>query len=51
MRKLTEVRKLFRETEKYLDQKVTVGGWVRSIRDSKTFGFMVLNSLSGRPIS
>ena len=43
MRKLTEVRKLFRETEKYLDQKVTVGGWVRSIRDSKTFGFMVLN--------
>ena len=43
MQKLTEVRTLFRETEKFIDQKVTVGGWVRSIRDSKTFGFMVLN--------
>ena len=27
----------------YLDQKVTVGGWLRSIRDSKTFGFIVLS--------
>ena len=43
MQKLTEVRSLFRETDKYIDRKVTVGGWVRSIRDSKTFGFMVLN--------
>ncbi|MBE5996263.1 MAG: asparagine--tRNA ligase [Lachnospiraceae bacterium] len=43
MQKLTEVRTLFRETERFIDQKVTVGGWVRSIRDSKTFGFMVLN--------
>ena len=43
MQKLTEVRTLFKETEKFLDRKVTVGGWVRSIRDSKTFGFMVLN--------
>ena len=43
MQKLTEVRTLFRETEQFIDKKVTVGGWVRSIRDSKTFGFMVLN--------
>ena len=29
---------------KYYDGKVvTIGGWVRSIRDSKTFGFMVVN--------
>ena len=29
--------------EQYLDKKVTVGGWIRSIRDSKTFGFIVVN--------
>ena len=40
---LTTIRELFKNREQYLDQKVTVGGWVRSIRDSKTFGFMVLN--------
>ena len=40
---LTTIRELFKNREAYLDQKVTVGGWVRSIRDSKTFGFMVLN--------
>ena len=33
---------LFR-SEKYLGNKVTVGGWVRSVRDSKTFGFIVVN--------
>ena len=40
---LTTIRELFKNREAYLDQKVTVGGWVRSIRDSKTFGFMVIN--------
>ena len=40
---LTTIRELFKNREQYLDQKVTVGGWVRSIRDSKTFGFIVLN--------
>ena len=29
--------------EKYLGNKVTVGGWVRSVRDSKTIGFIVVN--------
>ncbi len=43
MEKLVTVRELFKETEKYAGQKVSVGGWVRSIRDSKTFGFMVLS--------
>ena len=41
--KLTEIRDLYKNREAYLDQKVTVGGWIRSIRDSKTFGFIVLN--------
>ena len=40
---LTNIRDLFRDKEKYLGNKVTVGGWVRSIRDSKTFGFIVVN--------
>ena len=37
------VRELFRETEKYAGQKVRVGGWVRSNRDSKSFGFLVVS--------
>ena len=40
---LITIRELYKNKEKYLDQKVTVGGWVRSIRDSKAFGFIVLN--------
>ena len=40
---LTTIREIFKNREAYLDKKVTVGGWVRSIRDSKTFGFIVLN--------
>ena len=43
MQKLITVKELFKETEKYIDRKVAVGGWVRSIRDSKSFGFMVLH--------
>ncbi|MCI8846199.1 MAG: asparagine--tRNA ligase [Lachnospiraceae bacterium] len=40
---LTDVRELYREREKYIGKEVTVGGWIRSIRDSKTFGFIVVN--------
>ena len=40
---LTTIRELFKNREEYLDKEVTVGGWIRSIRDSKTFGFIVLN--------
>ena len=40
---LTTIRELFKNREAYLDKEVTVGGWIRSIRDSKTFGFIVLN--------
>ena len=40
---LVTVKELYRETEKYIGQVISVGGWVRSIRDSKTFGFIVLN--------
>lgn len=40
---LVSIRDLYRNQEKYIDQKVKVGGWVRSIRDTKTFGFLVMN--------
>lgn len=37
------VKDLYRKTEEYADKKVTVGGWVRTVRSSKTFGFIELN--------
>lgn len=40
---LAKVKDLYRNREEYIDKVVTVGGWVRSIRDSKTFGFIVVN--------
>ena len=39
----TTIRELFKETEQYNGKEVTVGGWVRSNRDSKAFGFLVLS--------
>ena len=39
----TTVKELYRNKDAYLDKKITIGGWVRSIRDSKTFGFIVVN--------
>ena len=40
---MVNVRDLFRKQEEYVDQTVTIGGWVRSIRNSKNFGFIVVN--------
>ncbi len=37
------IRELYKNQEDYINKKITVGGWVRSIRDSKTFGFIVVN--------
>ena len=42
---LITVREIYRNREQYLNQEVTVGGWVRSIRDSKTFGFLMVHFL------
>ena len=41
--KLTTVREIFKNREEYIDTKITVGGWVRSVRGSKAFGFIVLH--------
>ena len=40
---LIEIRELYKNQEAYLDKEITVGGLVRSIRDSKAFGFIVIN--------
>ncbi len=41
--KLTNIKDLYRRKEEFLEQEVTIGGWVRSIRNSKNFGFIVVN--------
>lgn len=40
---LVDIRELYRKQDQYIGTKVPVGGWVRSVRDSKTFGFITLN--------
>ncbi|MBP5414255.1 MAG: asparagine--tRNA ligase, partial [Lachnospiraceae bacterium] len=40
---LTNIKELFRNKEQYFDKEVTIGGWVRGNRDSKSFGFLVIN--------
>ena len=42
MEKLT-IKDLFKDLKKYENQEVTLEGWVRTVRDSKTFGFIELN--------
>ncbi|WP_444876800.1 asparagine--tRNA ligase [Bacteroides heparinolyticus] len=37
------MRELFREKEQFMGKKVTIGGWLRGNRDSKAFGFLVVN--------
>ncbi|MEG0371386.1 MAG: asparagine--tRNA ligase [Clostridium sp.] len=41
--KNTLLRSLYRETESYIGKEVKISGWVRTIRDSKSFGFIELN--------
>ena len=43
MEKLTTLRELYKEKERFADKTVKVGGWVKSIRASKTFGFIMLS--------
>lgn len=39
----TSIKQLHRETSKYLNNNITIGAWVRTVRSSKEFGFMELN--------
>lgn len=40
---VTALREIFKNKESFYDKEVTVGGWVRSNRDSKQFGFLVIS--------
>lgn len=42
MKKVT-IKDLYRNTKNYIDKTVEVAGWVRTVRDSKAFGFIELN--------
>ncbi len=41
--KFTTVREIYKNRDAYLDTDIRVGGWVRSNRGSKNFGFLVLH--------
>lgn len=41
--KLVTIKELYKKTDDYINKEVKIGGWVRSIRDSKNFGFIVVN--------
>ena len=40
---LAEIRDIFARPEEYYDREVTVAGWVKSNRDSKSIGFIALD--------
>ena len=40
---LVTVRDIYRRREEYLGKEISIGGWVRSVRDSKSFGFIVVS--------
>ena len=37
------IRSIYEDMESYSGKQVVLGGWARSIRDSKAFGFIDLN--------
>jgi len=37
------LKSIFADYKSYLDREIKIGGWIRSIRDQKTFGFIMLN--------
>ncbi len=39
----TTIKKIFRETDKYLQSEVEISGWLRTVRGSKDFAFMEIN--------
>ena len=41
--KNTLVKSLFRNLDSYVDKTVQISGWVKTLRDSKSFGFIELN--------
>lgn len=42
MEKLT-IKNIYKNTESYIGKTVTIEGWAKTVRDSRTFGFLELN--------
>lgn len=42
MKKLT-IRDLFKNSDAYVNKEICIEGWIKTLRDSKTFGFLELN--------
>ena len=42
MKEIT-VKKLYQKSKDYENKTITLEGWVKTVRDSKTFGFIELN--------
>ena len=40
---VTKIAGIFADKEMYGGKTVTVGGWIRTVRDMKNFGFIELN--------
>lgn len=40
---IAEIKELFKNPEKYIDNEITLKGWVRTHRNSKQFGFIEMN--------
>ena len=39
----TVIKQLFRNTDEFADKEITISGWIRNIRVSKSFGFIEVN--------
>ncbi|MCL2365134.1 MAG: asparagine--tRNA ligase [Defluviitaleaceae bacterium] len=39
----TKFKHLYEKTSDYMQKEITVGGWIRTLRDGKSFGFIELN--------
>lgn len=37
------IKELFKNTNSFKDKEITIEGWIKTLRDSKTFGFIELN--------
>lgn len=40
---ITLVKSIYRDTEQFADKDIKISGWIRTIRDSKSFGFIEIN--------
>jgi len=41
--KLTSIKEIYADPEKFHESQIRVGGWIRTLRDSKAFAFIELN--------